>query len=600
MNQKKLEKTHKLLNLNLSNNTIDQSINLGEFKAVDNEKVLINIMDQYYSYILSLYNENEKLTNSYYKAFEYDSFISDATDLIKKKLFPTYNQYCQIFKARYLRDNLFDKLKFIPYYDDEINRFKQTRKDSVKDYIKLINQYAPKIIKSRINEPIPLYVNHKYTKKSVYISGKSGSGKTEILKNMIISNISQNNSSIIILDIHGDYSLQIAKLIEDRSRLIYIDMFDGDDENMMPSLNPFEISDRSDESLIGYATQNISSTLKAIIGSEFSLGMESLLAPMLNTLLRLEGSSLYDLYKFCDDDLNKDLVEYGIKHCDSMNAHYLKYDFYKADQRTKKALKTRLQLLLNHEKFAQFLTGKSTFNLQEAMNNNKIIIFRFNKVKLRETMSPIGRFIVSFVQTYAMLRESIDENMRPKTFMYIDEFQNFVNESIDEILSESRKFSLYLILAHQFISQLENTRIRESILSNTKIKITGMNAYTHNQAMAKQFGVKTEELDSLKEVGEFYFRKDNDTAFKFRSSTKYINIKTTYLDIQNWNKELKNQLKKYYAKVEKKDSLFVTLPNEKKEESIKQDKPYSKETKEKLIDELILPSELQEDELLDF
>jgi len=211
--------------------------------------------------------------------------------------------------------------------------------------------------------------------------------------------------------------------MEDKSRLVYIDLFEGDDYNVMPSINPFEISDRTNETLIGYASQNISNTLKAIIGSEFSLIMEVLLAPMLNTLLRIEGSTLYDLYKFCDDDLNKDLVEFGIAHCDAMNAHYLKYDFYKADPRTKKALKSRLQKLLNHEKFRNFLTGKSTFDLQEAMNLNKVIIFRFNKVKLRETMSPIGRFIISFVQTYAMLREEVAEHLRPTTYMYIDEFK---------------------------------------------------------------------------------------------------------------------------------------------------------------------------------
>ncbi len=416
---------------------------------------------------------------------------------------------------------------------------------------------------------------------------------------MIMSNISQNNSSVIILDIHGDYSLQILQFIEDKSRIVYIDLFDGDDTNVMPSLNPFEISDRTDETLIGYASQNISSTLKAIIGTEFSLVMESLLAPMLNTLLRIEGSTFFDLYKFCDDELNQDLVAFGVKNCDTMNAHYLKYDFYKADPRTKKALKTRLQILLNHEKFRYFLTGKSTFNLQEAMNSNKIIIFRFNKVKLRETMSHIGRFIISFVQTYAMLREEINvEYMRPTTYMYIDEFQNFVNEDIDEILSESRKFRLYLVLAHQFIAQLENTRIRESILVNTQIKIIGTNSYAHNQLLSKQFAVKPEELETLKNVGEFYFRKNQDKAFKFKGSKELIDRKVTKAEIKAWEKELQHQLTMYYSSVIKKDSLFVDVPTEKKD--IKKDH-YAKGTKDDLLAQL--KESIQDDdepELLDF
>jgi len=607
MKNENLNIIHEYLDLELSDETISQCINIGQFKLEDNDEVFVDLMNRYFNHIHHIYKENKKLLADYEKIDPLDYISHQTSRFIKKRFFPTYKQYCEIFHNSYHKDYLFSELSFVPSsWENERKAFISRRKDTVSDYKNFVKNYAPKKLVNRINETVPLYINHKYTKKSVYISGKAGSGKTEILKNMIMSNIAQNDSSIIILDIHGDYSFQIAQLMEDKSRLVYIDLFEGDDYNVMPSINPFEISDRADEILIGYASQNISSTLKAIIGTEFSTIMESLLAPMLNTLLRIEGSTFFDLYKFCDDELNKDLVEFGIKHCDQMNSHYLKYDFYKADPRTKKALKVRLQKLLNHPKFREFLTGNSTFDLQEAMNSNKVIIFRFNKVKLRETMSPIGRFIISFVQTYAMLREEIAEDYRPTTYMYIDEFQNFINEDVDEILSESRKYKLYLILAHQFLAQIENSRIKESILTNTQLKISGMNAYAHNQAISKQLGVKPEELETLRNVGEFYFRKNNDKAFKFTSSTKLLNINFSDEQLKEWHfGARKEQLTKYYSEVVKKESLFVELStnkSDKKESTVATESKkdhYSKDTKNKLFAD-VLSDDSCEDELLDF
>ncbi len=606
MTTKQIISIHNLLNLDILDER--ECINIGQFKLKDNDDVLIDLIERYYEHIEKIYYKNENLLGgNKYKQYDLGSEYFTAVKMIVNNLFPTYKDYCYMFKfGEHNNKILRECFSSTKNFTHDVKALSSSTQPSKEEYIKFVKKYAPNKIQNLIEQSIPLYINHKYINKSVYISGKSGSGKTEVLKTMIMSNIAQNDSSIIILDIHGDYSFQIMQLMQDKSRLIYIDLFEGDDYNVMPSINPFEISDRTDETLIGYTSQNISNTLKAIIGSEFSLIMESLLAPMLNTLLRIEGSTLYDLYKFCDDDLNKDLVDFGIKNCDEMNSHYLKHDFYKADSRTKKALKTRLQLLLNHEKFAQFLTGKSTFDLQKAMNSNKVIIFRFNKVKLRETMSPIGRFIISFVQTYAMLREELDEEMRPTTYMYIDEFQNFINEEVDEILSESRKYQLYLILAHQFSAQIENSRIKESILTNTQIKISGMNAHGHNQAMCKQFGVKPEELESLRDVGEFYFRKNNDKAFKFTSSRKLLDISFSDEQLKEWHfGARKEQLTKYYQEVVKKESLFVELStnkSDKKESTVATDSKkdhYSKDTKNKLFAD-VLSDDSCEDELLDF
>jgi hypothetical protein len=576
---------HNCLDLELSHNCFI----LGTIEPIDIDKMVLAITNQYYHNIDELYQSiiNEFKNAKYNEDYDYQ--LEEQTyKTIKQYFFPTYNQYIKLFKPKINSfDERFIELSWYPKSEYDFDYIRAHLEPTMEYYKKTLRK-APDKLKVMINDTKSISIDYKYLEKSVYISGKAGSGKTELLKVLIMANIDNGNSSQIILDIHGDFSLEIAQMVEDTDRLIFIDLFASDD--YMPSLNPFEIADRKDETLISTATQNIMSTFKSVLANEFTPVMEALIAPMVNTLLRLEGATLYDLYKFCDDSLNKPLVEFGIANGDEMTAHYLKHKFYEADNRTKKALGTRLQLLLNHKKFAQFLTGKNTFNLQQAMDNNKIIIFRFNKVKMRETLSPIGRFIISSIQTFTMLREDQEPSKRATTFCYLDEFQNFVSPDIDEVLSESRKYKLYLVLAHQFLDQITDKRLKESILTNTQLKITGMNSYAHNQAMAKQFGVKTEELESIKKVGEFYFRKNNDEAFKFQASSALLDRGIHFYELVRWEDTLQNQIDTYYQKVEKKESLFTPIPKA---------KPIKHYTKEK-SDELLSSIDNNGEELLEY
>lgn len=98
---------------------------------------------------------------------------------------------------------------------------------------------------------------------------------------------------------------------------------------------------------------------------------------------------------------------------------------------------------------------KSSFRIAEAMQQNKIILVNLSKWLLWETNAQlIGRMLVTQIKVAALKRASMDQNERVPFFLYIDEFQNYISKSIESILSEARKYRLWLVVAHQYIDQL--------------------------------------------------------------------------------------------------------------------------------------------------
>jgi hypothetical protein len=117
-------------------------------------------------------------------------------------------------------------------------------------------------------------------------------------------------------------------------------------------------------------------------------------------------------------------------------------------------------------KFGQFTTNtlirnivgqtKSAFDIGECMNTGKILLMNLSKGLIGDINSQLlGLMVVNKIQVAAMRRQRQSSAERRDFFLYIDEFQNFVTPSIESILSEARKYRLGLVLAHQYLDQLE-------------------------------------------------------------------------------------------------------------------------------------------------
>jgi len=141
---------------------------------------------------------------------------------------------------------------------------------------------------------------------------------------------------------------------------------------------------------------------------------------------------------------------------------------------------------------------KSGFDLRDIMDKRKILLVNLSKGKTGELNSQLlGMIFIMKFQAAAMGRANIPEDERVDFTLYVDEFQNFATDSFATILSESRKYRLSLVLANQFMTQLNDT-IRESVLGNIGTVISGRLGITDAEILQKKFAPTFDAEDLTK------------------------------------------------------------------------------------------------------
>lgn len=377
-----------------------------------------------------------------------------------------------------------------------------------------------------------------------YILAATKSGKTHFIKLACIRLIQNDDSSIVLFDPHGDLARQCARLFEFSKRIIYIDPTLK--EGFTPTINPFRLKN-IDELTISIVAQELIVALESIIGVDFSPNMEALITPLIYTLLRKGDSGIDELLRFMDDSANEDLIAIALQSPIKAHVDFMKNQFSQSKfTRTKEALATKLQILLNNPIFSNFITGDSTFDLEKALNNKKIIIFRLPKGKMRKTLEPAAKLIMALIQGIVFKRSDLPKNLRPKTHLICDEYQNFFSQISEEMLSESAKNHLFIIGAHQYLSQLD-VKSRDALMSAASIKIVGRNSDKDLKAMGEEIEVDLQSLKRLKQ-GQFYIKCGSAIATKAATTDRFLDDNDS-VDEQMWKQILKFQKKRYYKKI---------------------------------------------------
>jgi hypothetical protein len=431
-------------------------------------------------------------------------------------------------------------------YNDSLQKHNQN-----KEFLKLLdsmNEEIVKLVKSNILDPfnenfeklIPVIERYKHT----YITGQTGSGKSELLKTLILRDILRADGSVILLEPHGDLSEQVVKMVQDKTRLVYINPFLS--ENKTPTINLFHLENKS-EANIARVTQIILNILKGVNSDEsFSGSMEDHLEMGIRILLRKRNCSFKDLYRLYNDARNDDLVEYGKNSPNQLESEFFNDDFENSKP-TKDAVRRRLKKLLNDPIFSSLMNGENTIDLEKEMNNEaKVIIFNIPKGKMTNTYKYYIRFIVEYIQVLALKRADISEEGRTDTHLYIDEAHNFISSTatISEILSESRKYKLFITFAHQAITQIKDTNLRDIMTTMTNVKIIGKNSNKTLEAMNKTLNTRLEDVETLK-AGEFYLSAGSNEIIKINNTDKLLDSKEEISNNQ-WQEHRQYQLTNYY------------------------------------------------------
>lgn len=380
--------------------------------------------------------------------------------------------------------------------------------------------------------------------KHGYVSGATGSGKSQLLRQLfyrLVLDSRPRKHSFVLIDPHGDLSQEIkqTKMFPDPKRFIYVDA--GLRKWYSSIINPLEVPNTRPEFIVTHA-QNLSKAIQEAVGADLTVNMGTLLVPCLTLLMSRKWSTFLDLIKLLHDD--ETLIEAG-KQLPS-HAHRMVFEKFtdKYYSRTKKSIATKLQSFLNYPAFYHAVVGTSTINISKAINTGKVVVFNLSQRYFGPDASQAyGRFIISMIKSSVSMRGKF----RRPTFLFVDECQNFISSSMSDILEQSRKYGLHLIMANQSVDRLGS--IEKVVLANTSVKIIGKNDSINTaKKMSAITGEDVTVFTRLRNY-RFYIRSGYRKNL-FKASDFLINDKSMLLNPQAEKELNKYLVDTYYTKIQ--------------------------------------------------
>lgn len=312
-------------------------------------------------------------------------------------------------------------------------------------------------------------IKEKDRRQHMYVIGKTGTGKTTLLQNMVLQDI-RAGRGVGIIDPHGEFIDQyvLPQIPPERTNdVIYFNPVDAD---YPIGFNILEVPDERYKHLV---VSNLLGIFTKIWAGVWSARMEYILQNCILALLDTPGTTLLGIPRILVDKDYRQRIVANVK--DPVVRSFWVHEFETwRDQFRNEAIvpiQNKVGQFLNTS-FIRNIVGqtKSTLNVPEIMNSGKILLVNVSKGKIGEDNSALlGAMIITMVQLAAMERVRIPEEDRLDFYLYVDEFQNFATDSFAGILSEARKYRLDLIIAHQYVGQLitdVSTKVRDAVFGN--------------------------------------------------------------------------------------------------------------------------------------
>ena len=301
-------------------------------------------------------------------------------------------------------------------------------------------------------------------RRHLYLLGKTGSGKTSLMKHLIASDLDAGHG-LAVLDPHGDLADFALKAVP-RHRINQTIFLDPADLAHPLSINILEKVAPDKRPLVA---SSIISVFKKIFPDFWGPRLEHILRHSLLALLELPQSTLKDLPRL--------LLEPGFRNqviprlTDPQVRYFFETEFVSYPVRF---LPEVLSPILN--KVGAFLSQpclrgilspiRSRVNFRQVMDQEMILVADLSKGRIgEEASSLLGAVLVTKFELAALSRVNQPEAERKDFFLYVDEFPSFVTRSFASILAEARKYHLCLILAHQYLDQLEE-ELQTALLGN--------------------------------------------------------------------------------------------------------------------------------------
>jgi len=298
----------------------------------------------------------------------------------------------------------------------------------------------------------------------IYIIGKTGTGKSTLLKNMVIQDLRLNHG-VALIDPHGDLVEDLLNFIP-KNRTNEVVYFNPADKENPVGINILEVRDDDEKHLVA---SSLISIFRHLWKDFWGPRLEHILYNAVLGLMDTPGQTLLGVYRLLVDDEFRKKIVAQIK--DPIVKMFWTEDYENYDPRFRKEIIAPVQ-----NKIGQLLTSaplrnivgqtKSSVDFGFVMDQKRILLANLSKGKIGEDKSNLlGSAIVTKMYLAALERQNIPEERRRDFYLYIDEFQNFSTDIFPSILSEARKYRLNLNIAHQYLYQLPDA-IKHAVFGN--------------------------------------------------------------------------------------------------------------------------------------
>jgi hypothetical protein len=403
-----------------------------------------------------------------------------------------------------------------------------------------------------------------------HIVAGSGHGKTQTLQYLICQDlpaVARGERSIIVLDSQGDLIQNIAHLAEFapggqlHDRVVIID---PSDVEWPVSLNLFDVGI---ERLQGYEplererlTNSILELYDFVLGTllaaEMTQKQNVIFRYVTRLMLHIPDATIHTLRELMEPDSYDKFKE----HIDKLSGtarHFFETEFQdKEFTQTKKQVLRRLWGILENQTFERmFSHPRSKLDLFKEMNSGKVILINTAKDLLKEQGSQIfGRFFIALVAQAAQERATMPVEQRLSTFVYIDEAADYFDRNIGIILAQARKYRVGMVLAHQYLGQLD-PKLQDAFAANTSIKLAGGVSAKDARILAQMLYCQP-ELIERQHKGAFasYVRGHTTSAIPLSFPLGYLEEKPR-MSTADWEK-LRDLMRSrhaiYYTELEEK------------------------------------------------
>lgn len=331
----------------------------------------------------------------------------------------------------------------------------------------------------------PFGIKTEDRRRHMYIIGKTGMGKSTVLENMIYDDI-QKGRGVAVVDPHGELADKVTAMIPPH-RINDAVIFDPSDTNYPVSFNMLEVKTPEHRPLVASGLVGV---FKKMYADSWGPRLEYILRNCILALTEYEGATLLGIPRMLVDPIYREKVVERVT--DPVVKAFWVDEFANMSDKMRTEAISPIQ-----NKVGQFLSSpvirnilgqvKSSIDIRFAMDTKKIFIVNLSKGKIGEDNSSLlGSMLITKFQLDAMSRADVEAHEREDFYLYVDEFQNFATDSFATILSEARKYKLNLVMANQYVQQMEE-EVMYAVFGNVGSLITFQVGFDDAEYFSKQF-----------------------------------------------------------------------------------------------------------------